>query len=110
MKGNHFEEDRFFDDMDTENQYKLTQAPARAQGQAQAPGQAIDSQEEVDPLDAFMMGVESEAKKDLIVALEHTYNNPLNTNVGFFLKETKKRWAKMRSCLTMTPCTILWTG
>jgi hypothetical protein len=30
MKGNHFEEDRFFDDMDTENQYKLTQAPARA--------------------------------------------------------------------------------
>jgi hypothetical protein len=37
-----------------------------------------------------MMGVESEAKKDLIVALEHTYNNPLNTNVGFFLKDTKK--------------------
>jgi hypothetical protein len=80
MKGNHFEEDRFFDDMDTENQYKLTQAPGQAQGQAQT----IDSQEEVDPLDAFMMGVESEAKKDLIVALEHSYNNPLNTNVGFF--------------------------
>jgi hypothetical protein len=95
MKGNHFEEDRFFDDMDTENQYKLREAPAPAPALG---GVGVgDSEGSVDPLDAFMMGVESEAKKDLIVSLEHTYGDPLNTNVWVFFLGGVRLRGKMRS-------------
>lgn len=74
MKGQHFEEDRFFDDVEIEMKQSTNKN---------------EDDDEIDPLDAFMMGVQVEAKKDLISSIENAnkciaevYSHSLNVYIN----------------------------
>ena len=79
MKGDHFEEDRFFDDMETPKPNAGLNVPSFASLNKDLQSQQKDEpkpeepeEDEIDPLDAFMSEIQVDAKRDMMESINNT--------------------------------------